>query len=364
MTAIRATEAGGAGMDVPAGAPGPAAPPGGGAGDDERGQGRRRAVLAVVVVALLAAAPLVLNPYPVSAMTRMLAFAVLVLGVDLLTGITGLPSLGQAAYFGVGAYTAVLVGVHLTADATAQVAAALVMGLVAAAVTGWVAVRARGIVFLMLTLAIGESVHQVADTWSAVGGSNGLAGMPPISLFGGPSLIAAGFVHWWVLAVAVAVFAAVALVVRSPYGRTLRGIRDNEARMRALGYRPALARYGVFCLAGAVAGVGGALWAQQARFVSPGDMGFEVAALALLSVVIGGPGSLWGPCLGAALVLLVRDNLSASIGGHGPLVLGAVFIAVVLLLPRGLAGVTASLRRRRGDTTHRAPVRRRKENSS
>ncbi|GAA2629976.1 branched-chain amino acid ABC transporter permease [Streptomyces vastus] len=322
--------------------------------------GRRRAAVAVAVVALLAAAPLVLSPYPVSAMTRMLAFAVLVIGVDLLTGVTGLPSLGQAAYFGVGAYTAVLVGLHITPDAMVQALAGLVMGLVAAAVTGWVAVRARGIVFLMLTLAIGESVHQVADTWSAVGGSNGLAGMPPISLFGGPALLAAGFVYWWVLAVAALVFAAVALVVRSPYGRTLRGIRDNEARMRALGYRPALARYGVFCLAGAVAGVGGALWAQQARFFSPGDMGFEVAALALLSVVIGGAGSLWGPCLGAALVLLVRDNLSASIGGHGPLVLGAVFIAVVFLMPRGLAGLTGTRVRLRS----LASARRRKENSS
>ncbi|WP_460062202.1 branched-chain amino acid ABC transporter permease [Streptomyces sp. YKOK-I1] len=327
-----------------------------GTGGGTRRPGRWAAVTTAVL--LLAVAPLALSPYPVSAMTRMLAFAVLVIGVDLLTGITGLPSLGQAAYFGVGAYTAVLVGVHITPDAMVQTLAGLVMGLVAAAVTGWVAVRARGIVFLMLTLAIGESVHQIADGWPAVGGSNGLAGMPPITLLGGPPLLAAGFVYWWVLTMAVLVFAAVALIVRSPYGRTLRGIRDNEARMRALGYRPALARYGVFCLAGAVAGVGGALWAAQARFVSPGDLGFEVAALALLSVVIGGPGSLWGPCLGAALVLFVRDNLSASIGGHGPLVLGAVFVAVVLLMPHGLAGLTSARSRVLGR------VRRRKESAS
>ncbi|MGW0808272.1 branched-chain amino acid ABC transporter permease [Nonomuraea sp. NPDC002799] len=299
----------------------------------------RAALVIVPVLVLLAAAPLVLGVYPVSTMTRILAFAVLVLSVDLLTGVTGLPTLGQAAYFGAGAYTAALVGIHLTSDALVQALAGLAAGLVTAALTGWVAVRARGIVFLMLTLAIGESVHQVAGTWPAVGASNGLAGMPPISLFGGPPLTAAGFVYWWVLAVAISVYAAVALVVRSPYGRTLRGIRDNEPRLRALGYRPALARYGVFCLAGAVAGVGGSLWAAHARFVSPGDLGFEVAALALLSVVIGGAGSLWGPCLGAALVLLVRDNLSASIGGHGPLVLGLAFVAVVFLLPRGIAGI-------------------------
>lgn len=313
---------------------------------DAAGPGRshRAKVITVAVVALLVMAPLVLGAYPVTTMTRMLAFAVLVLSVDLLTGVTGLPTLGQAAYFGVGAYTAALVGVHVTADAVVQVVAALTAGAAAAAVTGWVAVRARGIVFLMLTLAIGETVHQVADTWSAVGASNGLAGMPPISLFGTPLLVA-GFVYWWVLATAIAVFAAVWLIVRSPYGRTLRGIRDNEPRMRALGYRPALARYGVFCLAGGVAGVGGALWVAQARFVSPGDLGFEVAALALLSVVIGGSGSLWGPCLGAALVLLVRDNLSTYVGGHGPLLLGLLFIAVVFLVPRGLAGVTVRRRK-------------------
>ncbi|WP_327583892.1 branched-chain amino acid ABC transporter permease [Nonomuraea sp. NBC_00507] len=303
----------------------------------------RKVVIVAAVLAVLVAAPVVLGAYPVTTMTRMLAFAVLVLSVDLLTGVAGLPTLGQAAYFGAGAYTAVLIGLHITSDAMVQVVAGLAAGLIAAAATGWVAVRARGIVFLMLTLAIGESVHQVADTWSAVGGSNGLAGMPPISLFGAP-LLASGFVYWWVLAVAIVLIAAVALVVRSPYGRTLRGVRDNEARMRALGYRPALARYGVFCLAGAVAGAGGALWVAQARFVSPGDLGFEVAALALLSVVIGGSGSLWGPCLGAALVLLVRDNLSASIDGHGPLLLGLLFVAVVFVMPRGLAGV----RRRKG----------------
>ncbi|MGH3712511.1 MAG: branched-chain amino acid ABC transporter permease [Micromonosporaceae bacterium] len=314
------------------------------AGPANDGRGRR--VAGAVTLLGLVLAPLVLGPYPVSTLTRILAFAVLVLSVDLLTGVTGLPTLGQAAYFGVGAYTAALVGIHVTSDAVTQLLAGVAAGLVAAGVTGWVAVRAKGIVFLMLTLAIGESVHQVADAWSVVGASNGLVGMPPVSLPGWGPLRAAGFVYWWVLAGFLLVFAAVALVAASPYGRTLRGIRDNEPRMRALGYRPALAKFGVFCLAGAVAGAGGALWVAQARFVSPGDLGFEVAALALLSVVIGGAGSLWGPCLGAAVVLLVRDTFSGYLAGRGALLLGLLFIAVVYLLPRGVAGLAVRRRRR------------------
>jgi branched-chain amino acid transport system permease protein len=317
----------------------------GGGGFLTGGSARRRGVFGSAAV-FLVAAPLFLGPYPVTTMTRILAFAVLVLSVHLLTGVTGLPSLGQAAYFGAGGYTAVLVGLHVTSDALVQLIAGMAASLVVAAATGWITVRARGIVFLMLTLAIGESVHQVAETWSAVGSSNGLAGMPPVSVLGGPPMLVAGYVYWWVLGAAAAVFTVVALVVRSPYGRTLRGIRDNEPRMRALGYRPALARFGVFCLAGTVAGAGGALWAAQARFFSPGDLSFEVATLALLSVVIGGSGSLWGPCVGAAAVLLIRDQFSSSIGGHGPLLLGLLFVAAVYLLPQGLTGVTRFQRRK------------------
>jgi branched-chain amino acid transport system permease protein len=311
-------------------------------------RGTRRAATAGIAVLVLGLVPLVLAPYPVSTLTRILAFAALVLSVDLLTGVAGLPTLGQAAYFGVGAYTAALVGIHITSDAIVQLGAAAVAGLLAAAATGWVAVRAKGIVFLMLTLAIGESVHQIADAWSVVGGSNGLVGMPPISIAGGPPLRVTGYVYWWVLAVFLVLFAATALVASSPYGRTLRGIRDNEPRMRALGYRPALAKLGVFCVAGAVAGSAGALWAAQARFVAPGDLGFEVAALALLSVIIGGSGSLWGPCLGAAIALLVRDTLSGYVAGRGALLLGLLFVAVVFLLPRGIAGLRHRRRREAG----------------
>jgi len=291
----------------------------------------------VAVVLVLAGLPLVLTSYQASTAGRLLAFAVLALSVDLLAGITGLPTLGQAAYFGVGAYAAALTGIHLSTNGPLQLVIAVAAGALSAAATGWVAVRTGGTVFLMLTLAIGELVQQVASRWSYVGGSNGLAGMPALQL-GGHTVTLPGVIYWYLLVVFLVMYAVVRVLVSSPFGRTLRGIRDNEPRMRALGYRPAAAKYAAYAAAGGVAAAGGAMWVTEARFVSPSDLGFEVAALALLAVVIGGAGTLWGPCLGAAIVLLTRDYLPGITGGHGPLLLGALFVLTVYVLPRGLAG--------------------------
>lgn len=305
--------------------------------------GRREALLQVAALLVLAVLPLFLGAYPISALSRILAFGLLAVSLDLLTGYTGLPSLGHAAYFGVGAYTAALFGIHVTANAPVQLVAALAAGGIAAALTGWVAVRTHGTFFLMLTLAVGEIVHQLAESWSSLtGGSNGLAGMPAMTVLPGRPVLLSGFVYWYVLAVFVVCYLVMRRLVASPFGRTLRGIRDNEARMRALGYATARSKYLVYCIAGAVAGVAGSLWAAQARFVSPADLSFEMAALVLLAVVIGGSGSLWGPCLGAALVLLVHDTLSSYVAGRGPLILGLAFIAAVYLLPRGFAGIRAT----------------------
>lgn len=304
----------------------------------------RAYVAQAVMLAVLAALPLLLPAFQVSTATRILAFALLAISVDLLTGVTGLPTLGQAAYFGVGAYAAALVGIHITANGPTQLLVATAAGMLAAAVTGWVAVRTRGTVFLMLTLAIGELVHQVADGWSFVGASNGLSGIPALRILpGGGPVSSAAFIYWYVLVVFVLGYLVIRAVVASPFGRTLRGIRDNEPRMRAIGYRPAVAKFAAYCLAGAVAGAAGSLWVAQTRFVSPGDLGFEVAVLALFSVVIGGMGSLWGPCVGAAIVLLTRDVLSSYVGGRGSLLLGIMFIAVVYLLPTGVAGLSRRL---------------------
>jgi branched-chain amino acid transport system permease protein len=293
------------------------------------------------VLVLLALVPLLVSSNVADMLTRVLAFALLAIGLDLLAGVAGLPSLGQAAPFGVGAYAAALLGKHVTTIGPVQLVAAAAAGAALAAAVGWLLVRSRGTYFLMLTLAVGEIVHELADRWEGVtGGTNGLAGVPAITLYpGGPPVRLAGVLYWYVLAAVLVCAGLLWMVSRSAFGQTLRGIRDNEERMRSLGYRTFPPKYAVFCIAGAAAGAAGSLWVAQSRFVSPADLGFEVSALALLAVVIGGRGSLWGAALGAAVVVLVREELSPQLGGRGPLVLGLVFVAAVYLLPRGFAGL-------------------------
>jgi branched-chain amino acid transport system permease protein len=291
--------------------------------------------------------PFFLAPFATTTLTRILVFALFAVSLDLLVGITGLPSLGHAAYFGSGAYAAGWVSIHVTAEAPVPLLAGAAVGAVAAALTGWITVRSAGVFFLMLTLAIGETVGQLANAWESVtGGANGLTGIPSVRVGGAP-FVNAGFVYWYVLAVFLLGFALVWLVARSPFGAALRGIRDNEPRMRAIGYPTALYKYAVFVFvfAGGVAGLAGSLLVAQARFVALPDLGFLTASFALLAVIIGGAGSLWGACLGAALVIVIRDALGPSLGGHGTLLLGAVFVLVVYLLPRGAAGIRLRGRR-------------------
>ncbi|MEO7447785.1 MAG: branched-chain amino acid ABC transporter permease [Humibacillus sp.] len=310
-------------------------------------------VLYAAALGLLVLVPWVMGEYTVATLSRVLIFAVLAMSVNLLTGTAGMPTLGQSAYFGVGAYTGALVGINVTDWSPAQLIIATLAGAVAALVTGFVAVRGRGVVFLMITLAIGEIAYSAAGRLEGVTrGTDGLSGVPPVVFLpGGKGTVNEGLVYYYVLAAFVVTYLLIQVLLRSPFGLTLRGLRDNEARLRAIGYRTTAYALAVYVVAGAIAGAAGSLWASAGRFVAPGDMGFEVAALALLAAIIGGLGSMWGACLGAALVVLTRDYLGGMVAGRGPLLLGILFVLTVYLLPGGIAGVRDQVgrsRRRRG----------------
>lgn len=308
-------------------------------------------IVAVVAVAILAAAPFLLSSTAISSLSRILALALLAVSLDLLVGVSGMPSLGHAAPFGVGVYAGGLAAKSVSTWAPVPLLVAMLAGAVFAALTGVFIVRTRGTYFLMLTLAIAEVFHILADKWTSVtGGSNGLTGIKSISWVpGGEPIRLAGLRYYWILGIFLVGFAIVWWISHSAFGRSLRGIRDNEERMASLGYSAFTLKLAVYVISGAIAGAAGAAWVAETRFAAPNDLGFMVSAMALLAVVIGGRGKLWGAFLGAALVTWVRDVIGVDLGGRGPLLLGIVFILAVYLMPRGIAGTrwTAFLVRRR-----------------
>jgi branched-chain amino acid transport system permease protein len=296
----------------------------------------------LVVVGLLALAPLLLGNFRTFLLTEILIFGLFAASLDLLLGFAGMPSLGQATYLGAGAYAAALVALHWTSNVFVELGAAIAAGVAFALVTGLLAVRTRGVYFLMLTLAFGQLLYTLAFNWNDVtGGSNGLAGLPPPSFTSGRehAIVGRDAFYYYVLVAFLLGYAFLRVVVMSPFGRALRGIRENEGRMRSLGYWTALYKLVAFCIAGGVAGFAGALTTQQAGYVSPSNVSLEVSVIALIAVIIGGTGTLLGPVLGAALYYILRDELSNVFSEHWRLALGIVFVAVVYFMPYGLVGL-------------------------
>jgi branched-chain amino acid transport system permease protein len=302
----------------------------------------------LAVLALLVAAPAMLDTYRTFLLTEILIFGLFAASLDLLLGYTGLPSLGHGGYFGVGAYAAGLFALHVTPNAFAQLAVALGVAAGVALLTGVFAVRSRGVYFLMLTLAFGQLLWVLALNWTSLtGGSNGIYGIPAPTLGGSSSwLVPSDHFYWYTLGVFLVGYVALKFVVASPFGRALAGIRGNEERMGSLGYSVPLSKLAVFTVAGAIAGFAGALACQQSKYFSPDGMSFDVSAVAVVVIVIGGQRTLLGAVLGAAFYYVMRDQLSDALSSHWQLVLGAVFVLVVYLLPGGLVSGGRRLRRR------------------
>lgn len=289
----------------------------------------------------LFAVPAVLDESSLALLTPIPALGLVAVGATVLTGRAGLPTLGQAAPYAVGAYTTALLGRAGVDGGPLQLSAAVLAAGLFALLTGPIVVRARGVTVLMITLALGELTATAAARWSAVtGGTDGLAGIPPVRLFPGAApLTDDPAVYRYALAVAACGVAATALALRSPLGLLLAGCRDHETRMRTSGHPATGVFLGAYVWAAALAGAGGHLLVTAQRYVSPADVGFATSSLCLLAAVLGGITSPLGAVAGTALVVITRDQLAARWPGHGPLVLGALFVAAVYLVPRGIAGI-------------------------
>ena len=268
---------------------------------------------------------------------QVLIFAIFASSLNLLVGYAGLPSLGHAAFFGGGAYAAAIAAQRLgTDELVVSLGAAVGAAALLALVVGFLAVRALGIFFLMLTLALAQMVFAIAfQATDLTGGSNGFSGVHRPVLFG-IDLGAANDLYVLVCVVALAVALLLWRIATSSYGRALVGVRENERRMRALGYDTRTLKLSAFVLAGALAGVAGALSAYEFRFVSPNDVALGTSVAGFVMVLVGGAGTLVGPIVGAAVVLTIERVLPAQVPAQ--LVLGAVFIAFVVFARQGIVG--------------------------
>ena len=305
----------------------------------------------LMVVAALAAVVIVVpntNSFIILLATRALAFSILVMSLDVLLGYTGLASMGQAAYLGVGAYaTAILATkyhIGLGWDFWLVLLFGTLLGAALAAVFGLLAIRASGVYFLMITLALGQCVWGLAYRWNSLtGGDNGI-NLRERPKFGIDLANEVTFFY-----VVFGIFAVSMLLmytlVRSPFGRSLAGIRERELRMKILGYNTWLHKYIAFIIAGAFGGLSGVLWAHTAGIVSPVNVELTTSVDALLMAVLGGSGTLVGGVIGTFIVFGLREFLSTLVPWW-QYVLGAVYVATILYLPTGLMGIPERLRQR------------------
>lgn len=299
---------------------------------------------ALVVLALFIALPEVLRPYDLALATKMLIFALFAMSLDLLLGYTGLASLGHAAYFGVAAYTIALLVVRAGVGSGSAFPAALCAAALTGALFAPLALRARGSYFLMITFALAQVVWSVAFGWRSL--TNGDDGMPDVVRpdFGW-SLDDTTSFYYFVLAIVGVAGLLLLAIVKSPFGRALRGIRESESRMQALGYDVWRYQYVAFVLSAFFAGIAGALYAYFNRFVGPEYLYVVQSAEALIMVILGGAGTLLGPAIGAALIVYLEDFVS-SMTEHWVLVLGIIYVLVTLFAPRGLIGLVVEFRQR------------------
>jgi branched-chain amino acid transport system permease protein len=293
----------------------------------------------VAGVLALAVLPLALTSYQLGLLTKMLILALFAMSLNLILGYAGLPSLGHAAYFGVGSYTVALLALRVRDNFWLDFGAGLAAATVTAALFGLLALRAQGSYLLMITLALAQVVWGIAFGWRwLTGGDDGLPGIPRPAT-GLPWSLADGLrFYYFVLVVFLLCAGALWTIVRSPFGKALVGIRESERRMEVLGYNTWLYKYVAFVLAGAFAGLSGNLFVYYNGFVSPAYLSIVFSAMALIMVILGGAGTLLGPALGSAVIVFLENAISATTQ-RWLLVLGLIYVAVTLFAPSGLIGL-------------------------
>jgi branched-chain amino acid transport system permease protein len=313
-----------------------------------------RVALVLGLLALLAF-PLVGSDFYTQMVTRMMILAIFAMSLDLLQGVSGLVSLGHAAYFGLAGYAlAFLMPQNEAASIWWTLPLSLLASGLAALVIGFFVVRTHGIYFIMVTMAFAQMVFYLFFDNKALGGSDGLyINFRPTVAIGGMTLLDLDnrvVLYYLTLFLLLAVFVFLRRLLWSPFGRTLAGIRVNEHRMRAMGFGTFAYKLSAFTLAGTLAGLAGYLWGVQSGYINPELMGFHMSAHAIMMVILGGMGNFAGAIVGAfsfEYVLHLLKDLptvgGVNLGKHWQLWMGSFIVLVVFFAPRGVLGLVQRL---------------------
>jgi branched-chain amino acid transport system permease protein len=301
-----------------------------------------RVLLLVAALAIAAALPSLVGEFWVTLLTQIMIFGLLALSADLLLGHAGLFSLCHAAFFAVAAYTTAILQVRHGVSTALAAPAGILAGTILSFVFAF-AVRTRGVYFILITLAFGYIIWGVAYRWASfTGGDNGVTNVPFPAI--GGLRVAGPTQYYYVVLVAVVLIAlAYRVLITSPFGLTLRGIKSSESRMRSLGYDVGSHLYVAFVLSGLIASIAGVLYVYYNRFINPVAASFPVSVEAVLMAIVGGTGTILGPFLGSGIILVLRNWVSGFFHYYTA-VLGIVFIVTVLFAPQGIMGLVARWR--------------------
>jgi len=291
------------------------------------------------IVGVLVLLPPIFPPYVVILMTQSLVYAIVAMSLDVLIGYTNLKSLGHGSFFAIGAYTSAILVTKLHVGFGVSLLSSMGMAAGASALVGLLALRAAGIYFLLITLAIAMCIWGLLYRWASLtGGDNGIMDIPRPNLGLGLDLLDTVTFYYFILFFFVVCLILILLLVRSPFGRTLVGIRDSESRMKVLGFNVWLHKYLALIIAGAFAGLAGNLYAYYNRFVGPGDSDLMQCMEFVLMVSIGGQGTLIGPNIGAFLITFLKNMVSVYTKRY-LMILAFVYILTAKYAPEGIIGL-------------------------
>lgn len=295
-----------------------------------------------VVILLLGLAPFLFSLFYINLLSEILILAIFAIGLNVLVGYTGLISLGHAAFFGVGGYTAALIAQNLSSNVLVTLGLAILGSLIVASVLGIFCIRVNGFYFLMLTLALSQMIYSyIHQSTNLTGGSNGLSGIPSPAI-GSFTFSNPVFIFYLTGVIFLLIYIILRMVLHSPFGKVLVGIRENEDRIQSMGYNTSMYKYAAFIIAGGIGGIAGAMYTYFNGFIAPTDVYWTMSGTALFMVIIGGAGTLLGPILGAGLIVAM-ETIVSSYTDMWMLIIGIVFIVFVIFFPKGIVGIGESV---------------------